>query len=130
MAEQIASDWLLARGYTIRERNWRPSTGHKEIDIIAQIDDDIVFVEVKARSGEGVDPVDAVDLKKIRNLVNAADRYLSGIEYPVNYRFDIMTLSGSPADYRIDHYPDAFLAPLAGTVRKPEPDSSLSADGV
>lgn len=47
-AEQIAADYLLARGYVIRERRWRCGASKKEIDIIAEKDAVMVFVEVKA----------------------------------------------------------------------------------
>ena len=47
ISEDRAAAYLMARGYTIRDRNWR--VGHKEIDIIAQKDGVIAIVEVKAR---------------------------------------------------------------------------------
>ena len=43
--EQRAADYLISKNYKILHRNWRTRRG--EIDIIAQIDDTIVFVEVK-----------------------------------------------------------------------------------
>ena len=52
VAEQLASEYLMAKGYTIRERNWRPKGSHLEVDIITQADNVIVFVEVKARTDE------------------------------------------------------------------------------
>ena len=61
-AEQIAAEYLLKEGYTIRERNWR--MGKYEIDLILEKDNTIVFVEVKARRGDNIAPVDAVDLRK------------------------------------------------------------------
>ena len=43
--EQRAVDYLISKNYKILHRNWRTKLG--EIDIIAQIDDIIVFVEIK-----------------------------------------------------------------------------------
>ena len=43
--EQRATEYLIDNGYSILERNFRNKTG--EIDIIAQNDNRIVFVEVK-----------------------------------------------------------------------------------
>ena len=43
--EQKAVDYLISKNYKILHRNWRTKRG--EIDIIATIDDTIVFVEVK-----------------------------------------------------------------------------------
>ena len=50
ISEDRAAAYLMARGYTIRNRNWR--VGHKEIDIIAQKDGVIVFIEVKTRKSD------------------------------------------------------------------------------
>ena len=38
-AENIVCEFLISKGYTIRERNWRPSTSKSEIDVIAQKED-------------------------------------------------------------------------------------------
>lgn len=112
-AEDIAAAFLLSRGYTVRERNWRPKNTHLEVDIIAQSGQEIIFVEVKARSADGIDPIDAVDDKKIRKIVRAADIYLRSQPHDYLYRFDIITVSGNPDDYELDHIPDAFLPPLS-----------------
>lgn len=48
--EQRATEYLIDNGYSILERNFRNKTG--EIDIIAQNDNLIVFVEVKYRSSK------------------------------------------------------------------------------
>ena len=50
ISEDRAAAYLMARGYTIRERNWR--FGHKEIDIIAQKHGTLAIVEVKARKND------------------------------------------------------------------------------
>lgn len=111
-AEQLASEYLISQGYTIRERNWRPKGTHLEVDIITQADDVIVFVEVKARTRDDVDPAEAVDRKKVMRLVRAADIYLRSLPYDFEYRFDIITVSGSFTSYELDHIQDAFLPPL------------------
>ncbi len=113
-AEQIAADYLLGLGYTIRERNWKVA-GRFEIDIIAQYEDNIVLVEVKARDGRHTDAVDAVDNHKMRQMVRAADAYIGNLSEPYYYRFDIIAITGCPGDYKLDHYPNAFLSPLSGS---------------
>ncbi|MBO7499129.1 MAG: YraN family protein, partial [Bacteroidaceae bacterium] len=61
--EDLATAFLLSKGYGILERNWK--SGRKEIDIIAQDGRDLVFVEVKTRSSEDVLPaIEAVDARK------------------------------------------------------------------
>lgn len=105
--EQLAAEFYLKDGYTIRERNWR--LNHIEIDLILEKDRTIVFCEVKARDGENQDPVDAVDYKKRKKMVSAADVYLQHLPYLYQYRFDIFTVSGNPKSFVTDFYPDAFL---------------------
>ena len=45
--EEVAVRYLEQKGYVILERDWK--SGHRDIDIIAQDKDTIVFVEVKTR---------------------------------------------------------------------------------
>lgn len=111
-AERIVVEWLIAKGYTVRETNWRPATSKSEIDIIAQIDDTIVFVEVKARTDRNIDPADAIDKEKIKNVVRGANAYLRMQEFDFYYRFDVATVGGTPEDYVLDYIEDAFLPPL------------------
>ena len=110
-AEERAKELLVADGYAIRERNWR--CGKMEIDIIAQTETTMVFVEVKARSGEDVDAAETVTPEKIRLVCRAADRYLQALDYDFDYRFDIIAITGNMSDYIIEHFPDAFLPPLS-----------------
>ncbi len=112
VAERIAAEYLVGKGYVIRERNWRPKNSHLEIDIITQQEDEMIFVEVKARGNNDIDPADAVDERKIRRLVRAAEIYLSLQPHDFRYRFDIITVSGNEKSYGLDHIQDAFLPPL------------------
>ncbi len=111
-AEKIVSDWLMAKGYTVRESNWRPTISKSEIDIIAQKDDTIAFVEVKARSDKDLDPADAITPEKMKKVVRGANTYLQTLEHEFFYRFDVATVSGNPDDYTLDYLEDAFLPPL------------------
>lgn len=110
-AERIAADWLLAQGYVIRHVNWRIKNTI-EIDIIAELPGTIVFVEVKARKGDMTSPIDAIDEKKIKKIVRGADVYLRNLEKLFKYRFDIITITGTSANYTLDHFPDAFYPPF------------------
>ena len=111
-AENIVCGFLISKGYTIRERNWRPSTSKREIDVIAQKDDTLIFVEVKARSDMDLDPTDAITAEKIKNIVRGANAYLLLQEFEFYYRFDVAAVSGNVEDYRIVYLEDAFLPPL------------------
>ncbi|MBU4360921.1 YraN family protein [Candidatus Parcubacteria bacterium] len=93
--EDLAVMFLLQKNYLILERNYYIQSG--EIDIIAQDKeaDDIVFVEVKARTNnEYGSPEDAVDEAKRHFLERAAERYLAKKLYPAfqDYRFDLVAV--------------------------------------
>ena len=111
ISEDRAVAYLMARGYTIRERNWR--IGHKEIDIIAQKGGTIAFIEVKARKNNKYgDPTDAVTDSKIRNIIQAANAYVRYHRIDLSARFDIISIIGEPGNQTIEHIEDAFHSPL------------------
>ncbi|MDE6523279.1 MAG: YraN family protein [Muribaculaceae bacterium] len=111
-AENIVSEYLISRGYTVRERNWRPKSSKSEIDLIAQKDDTLIFVEVKARSNMDIDPAEAMTAEKIKNVVRGANSYLQAQDFDFYYRFDVAAVSGNIDNYRLDYLEDAFLPPL------------------
>ncbi len=111
-ADNIVCEYLISKGYTIRERNWRPSTSRSEIDLIAQSGDTLVFVEVKARSDKDIDPAEAMTTEKIKNVVRGANSYLCQQDFDFYYRFDVAAVSGNAEDYKLDYLEDAFLPPL------------------
>ncbi|MBR6691886.1 MAG: YraN family protein [Bacteroidaceae bacterium] len=107
--EMLASRYLMDKGFAILHYNWR--SGHKEIDIIAKERDTLVFVEVKSRSSELYGNAEqAVDDKKIRLLLSAAQTYILKYGIDLKYRFDIITVIGVCEPYRIEHIRDAFYA--------------------
>lgn len=73
--ERLAAQALMERGYRILEQNFRCSYG--EIDLVAEDEHDLVFVEVKTRRGTAYGlPEEAVTLRKRRKLVEIATYYL------------------------------------------------------
>ncbi|MDE6090519.1 MAG: YraN family protein [Duncaniella sp.] len=108
--EQVAKEYLLTQGYAIGGENIR--IAGVEIDFIAMKDDMICFVEVKTRSTDFSDPADAVDKRKRARIVRAADTYIRSYDVPLEPRFDLVLVIGSPASYTIEHIPDAFLPSL------------------
>lgn len=111
-AENIVCEYLITKGFTIRERNWRPKTSKSEIDIIAQKEDTLAFVEVKARTDRDVDPTEAITSEKIKNVVRGANAYLNMLEHDFFYRFDVAAVNGNAEEYVLDYLEDAFLPPL------------------
>ena len=74
-AEQMAVDWLKAKGYEILHRNWRYK--YYEIDIIAVKNKMLHIVEVKARNSTRLGyPEDSVTKRKFKNLQRATDEFL------------------------------------------------------
>lgn len=109
-AEELAAEFLLKNGYKILARNFRYQKA--EIDIIAEKDNLIIICEVKARSTDVFNlPQEAVNKKKIKLLVSAADYYLKEFNVLNEIRFDIISvLPDEKQDLTIEHIQDAFEA--------------------
>lgn len=108
--EELACEKLITKGYTISQRNMR--IGHYELDIIAFKGNRIIFIEVKTRTNPNNDPLDAIDNKKIARMARAANAYVIAYNIPHEVQFDIITITGTPDNYTLEHIPDAFTPPL------------------
>ena len=89
--ERIAARWLRRDGWSVLAHRFR--SGHRDVDLIMQRDQQIAFVEVKARRGVAFgSPVEAVHHKKRRELTKSAqiwvDRHGS---QALTYRFDVVS---------------------------------------
>jgi len=104
--ENLAAKYFEQEGFKILERNWR--TGHKEIDLIIQKDNLLVFVEVKSTySKKFGHPSERIDQKKISNITDCAQEYLLAKKIKnLDIRFDVITF----ANGQLEHYPQAFEA--------------------
>ncbi len=110
--EDLACEYLMTKGYSILERNWRMR--RLEVDIIATKGKRIIFVEVKTRSTDAVDPLLSIDRTRINHLVRAANVFIRARDVRLEYQFDLVFIIGdtdSP-NPKIEHIPDAFLPPL------------------
>ena len=75
LGEDIATKYLNCTGYRILERNFRGKQG--EIDIIATEQNQIIFVEVKARTNVKYGrPAEAVNSQKQAHIVKTAQYYV------------------------------------------------------
>jgi putative endonuclease len=110
LAEDLAAEFLLKNGYKILVRNFRYQKA--EIDIITEKDSLIIIVEVKARSTDVFNlPQEAVNKKKIKLLVSAADHYLEKFNKNQEVRFDIISvLPDEKGNLSIEHIINAFEA--------------------
>ncbi len=90
--EELAAKHLVASGYRLLDRNWRWRQG--EIDLVAEKDGEIVFVEVKARRSHAFgSPEEAVTRAKQRKLVQTAQAYLARRgSQDVRWRIDVIAL--------------------------------------
>ena len=105
--EQLAVDFLIGKGYTIVERNYR--FDRAEVDIIARKGAILSIVEVKTRSTSDFgDPQDFVKPKQIKNLVKAVNEYVNENVLDVEVQFDIIAIVKNKGNFDIEHIQDAF----------------------
>ncbi|PCJ98923.1 MAG: endonuclease [Flavobacteriaceae bacterium] len=105
--EQIAVDFLIKSGYSIKCRNYRYLKA--EIDIIAQKNDILAIVEVKSRSSTFQEHIaESVTQKKIKLLVMAANHYVIDNDLDVDVRFDIVTILRTKDNFNLEHIKTAF----------------------
>ena len=99
--EKLAATYLAENGYTILQQNWRYS--YYEIDLIAIKNNLLHFVEVKYRSTNWSGfPEEAVNKKKIKDLLRAIDQYLFLNPKYDNFHLDILAITelpNKPAEY-------------------------------
>ena len=108
--ERKAEEFLVKKGYSICHRNWK--TGHRDLDITAITPDGetLAIVEVKTRHNtDMLDAEEAVDWRKMRNLMFAANTYVKRYQVLCNVRFDIITVVGDDDDVSITHIENAFV---------------------
>lgn len=108
--EQLAADFLSAKGYRIVQRNY--FAFKVEIDLIAldESTNQIVFIEVKTLQNDFFQqPYEEVNLKKQRNIIKAADTYLRRHDIDKEARFDVVSIVLKPdAEPEINHIISAF----------------------
>lgn len=106
--EEEAVEYLKSKGYKIVCRNWR-FYGY-EIDIVAENEEFIVFVEVKTRTSvQWGNPVGFVDRSRMCRMLDAADHYLIEMDVDKPARFDIIGLAWNGRGFDLEHIDDAFL---------------------
>jgi putative endonuclease len=106
--EELACRALVARGYGILHRRYR--TRYGELDVVAQHEGVLVFVEVRARgSGRFGHPADSVTTQKQQRVASMAESYMGreGQQHRV-CRFDVVSVETEVSPARVTIYPDAF----------------------
>ncbi|MCM1090305.1 MAG: YraN family protein [Butyrivibrio sp.] len=107
--EQLAAEYLTARGMDILERNFRNRQG--EIDIIGRHGQYLVFVEVKFRSGTDMGmAVEAVGIHKQRQICKVADYYrmLHHLGDNTAVRYDVLAIQGEEIQWIQNAFPHIY----------------------
>ena len=112
--EDVAVAFLEARGHRVMDRNYR--WGREEVDAVTfepnAADDGgtVVFVEVKARSGDGFGrPEAAVDRAKQEAVLRVAEAYMHERRLiPSPVRFDVVAVRFGPGEPEVEHFENAF----------------------
>lgn len=110
IAEDFAAEFLTKKGYEILERNYRYLSA--EVDIIALYEGNIVIIEVKARKHNAVmEPHEAVNRRKMRHVIGAADAYIQQHDITLPAVFDIVSvMPDHRGQLQAEHIPNAFNA--------------------
>lgn len=92
--ENAAAYYLEKKGYRIVRRNYRVKGG--ELDIIAEKDGIIAFVEVKTRAPEPlVNGLEAVTAAKKKMMIRTSEEYSYRFPHDSQPRFDVVWVTVS-----------------------------------
>lgn len=107
LGEDLAAKYLLKNGYKIKAKNWRFHPF--EIDIIAELNSVIIFLEVKLReNNDFLELWETVSKGQQKRIIAAAHEYLLLKDLECESRFDIIGIKVTNGKIDIEHYEDAF----------------------
>lgn len=97
-AEKQAADYLKKQGYKVKELNWK--TRYCEIDIVAQKDKTIWFVEVKSRrnSTQGYG-YEYITPKKLQQMTFAAEMWAHQNTWTGDYSLAVVSIDGDELQF-------------------------------
>jgi len=95
LAEDKSVQFLIQNGYKIIERNFYSRFG--EIDIIAEKDDILHFVEVK--SGDSFQPIYNVTKSKLQKIIKSLNLYLKKHKLNNFYQIDVITIHNEDLEF-------------------------------
>ncbi len=109
--EMAAWNYLIQAGYGLVEKNFRCPLG--EVDVIAERNGRLVFIEVKTRSSHDYGcPEEAVHPEKQRKLILLAQAYLKARKKECRISFDVLAVTWKlPEPPRFRLIQDAFEVP-------------------
>lgn len=106
--EDLAARLLAEKGYQVLDRNWRCEVG--ELDLVAQEDDCLAFVEVRTRRGRTMgSPEESITVAKQARLIDLADAYVQAHDWPGHWRIDVVAVEIDAGGrlLRVEHYENA-----------------------
>ncbi len=104
LGERLAALNLYNQGYQIISLN-HYCAPYGEIDIIAEKNDELVFVEVKTSAGKTLGNVeDQVNELKLQKLSNAIDKYLMDNEIKSDIRLDVFAIRIEKYGPKMKHF--------------------------
>lgn len=117
VGEDAAADFLAAKGWLIKARNWRQ--GPLELDLICQQEQTIVFVEVKTRRAGGLTgPAEAFSREKQRRLLNAARAWQAeNNAWAMDCRFDLVLVTSRDHNLHLELVSDVIQLETGNPVR-------------
>ncbi|WP_294952597.1 YraN family protein [Sulfurovum sp.] len=96
-SEDLAALFLEQEGYLVIERNYF-ARKLGEIDIIAQKDEVLHFIEVKSGKAD-FDPVYNVTPAKLRKVINSAHYYMKRKNIDVLFSVDALVIRGDELEF-------------------------------
>ena len=112
LGERLAAEHLSAKGYRIRERNFRTAAG--EIDIVAEAGGVLAFVEVRCRRGSSMGTAaESLSAAKQRRMVEMAEAYgQARDDLPEQWRIDLIAIDFESGGRLVSlvHYENAVTA--------------------
>lgn len=97
-SENLATQFLEQEGYIILERNYF-ARKLGEIDIIAEREDILHFIEVKSSKSDSFDPVYNVTPAKLRKVINSAHYYLKTKQLDMPFSIDALIIRGDEVEF-------------------------------
>lgn len=111
--EDFVSQYLKSKGYIILKRNWRDSR-YGELDIVAENQECIAFVEVKTRQKNSlVSGLEAVDTGKQNRTKNASQTFMRRLRTNLPPRLDVAEVTvvsekDGQFEFEINYIENAF----------------------
>ncbi len=108
--DDLAADFLAARGHTVLARNWRG--GHLELDLVTEASDGVHFVEVKTRTAPvAAAPEENVGWLKQQRITSAALKFLHAMDSAGDREvfFDVVAVVFDGDNAEIRYFPQAWI---------------------